>query len=74
MIPEDEGFDFGSLLKKKKKKEKKKEFQVRIDDFEPEIEVPLPENETTDQYGVPVPDALIRESKSVVPEAIREHQ
>lgn len=66
MIPEENEFDFGSLLKKKEKKEKKKKFQVRIDD-------PLPENETTDQYGVPVPDALIRESKSVVPEAIRDH-
>lgn len=77
-ISKDEGFDFGSLLKKK---EKKKEEQKRIDEFEPEFDfqekepemkIPLP-NETTDQYGVPVPDAIIRESKSVIPEVIREH-
>jgi len=78
IISKDEGFDFGSLLKKKGKK---KEEQKHIDEFkpefdfpekEPEMKIPLP-NATTDQYGVPVPDAIIRESKSVIPEAIREH-
>lgn len=61
-IPEEPTeFDFSSLLKKEKKK---KEEQKQIDEFKTEIEIPLP-NETTDQYSVPVPDAIIRESKSV---------
>ena len=71
-------FDFRSLLEKEEKP-KKKEEQTKIDDFkievlpETEFEIPLPSPETTDQYGVPVPDAIIRESKSVIPNAIREH-
>jgi hypothetical protein len=72
IISEDEGFDFGSLLKKKKTtKNDKKEEQMLIDDFkssnnifpepEPKVKIPIPENKTTDQYGVPVVDGLIRE-------------
>jgi len=54
MSEEPTEFDFSSLLKKEEKKKK--------DEFRTEIEIPP---ETTDQYGVPVPDAYIRGSKSV---------
>lgn len=57
-IPEEPTeFDFSSLLKKEKEEQK------QIDEFKTEIEIPP---ETTDQYGVPVPDAYVRGSKSII--------
>lgn len=61
-------FDFSSLLKKEKKKEELEVSEIESESEvfpELEMEIPLP-NETTDQYSVPVPDAIIRKSKRII--------